>query len=147
MTAAVAVAAPKAAHVGLLRLYRAELRWIYRRPRTLVVLGLLALIPAVIAIGLTIGQSTGNGPGNGGDALLTSAAGNALVLPIATLIVSLNLMLPLTSAMSAADALAGELSHGTLRGWLLAPVSRIICGGTSRPAGKIGDRILSSRLR
>jgi len=124
MTAAVAVAAPKAAHVGLLRLYRAELRWIYRRPRTLVVLGLLALIPAVIAIGLTIGQSTGNGPGNGGDALLTSAAGNALVLPIATLIVSLNLMLPLTSAMSAADALAGELSHGTLRGWLLAPVSR-----------------------
>jgi len=124
MTAAVVTATPKAAHVSMLRLYRAELRWIYRRPRTLVVLGLLALIPAVIAIGLSIGQSTGNGPGNGGDALLTSAAGNALVLPIATLIVSLNLMLPLTSAMSAADALAGELSHGTLRGWLLAPVSR-----------------------
>src|SRR5439155_23800456 len=72
MTAAVVTATPKAAHVSLLRLYRAELRWIYRRPRTLVVLGLLALIPAVIAIGLTIGQSTGNGPGNGGDALLTS---------------------------------------------------------------------------
>jgi ABC-2 type transport system permease protein len=119
-----AVAAPKAAHAGFLRLYRAELRWIFRRPRTLVVLGLLAIIPAVIGIALAIGRSTGNGPGNGGDALLTSAAGNALALPIAALTVSLNLMLPLTSAMSAADALAGESAHGTLRGWLLAPVSR-----------------------
>lgn len=121
---AVAVTAPRASQVGMFRLYRAELRWIFRRPRTLVVLGLLALIPAVIGIGLAIGSATGNGPGNGGSALFTSASGNALVLPIAALMVSLNLMLPLTSAMSAADALAGELAHGTLRGWLLAPVSR-----------------------
>ncbi|HET6504381.1 MAG TPA: ABC transporter permease subunit [Amycolatopsis sp.] len=113
-----------AAHVGLFRLYRAELRWIFRRPRTLVVLGLLAIIPAVMGIGLAIGSSTDNGPGNGGDALLTAAAGNALALPIAALAVGLNLLLPLTSAMSAADALAGELAHGTLRSWLLAPVSR-----------------------
>ncbi|HKS44712.1 MAG TPA: ABC transporter permease subunit [Amycolatopsis sp.] len=121
---AVGLAAPKAAHVGLFRLYRAELRWIFRRPRNLVVLGLLGLIPVVIGIGLAIGRSTDNGPGNGGDALLTEAAGNALMLPIAALAVTLNLLLPLTSAMSAADAVAGELAHGTLRGWLLAPVSR-----------------------
>ncbi|GLY64448.1 ABC transporter permease [Amycolatopsis taiwanensis] len=121
---AMAVTAPKAAHVGMFRLYRAELRWIFRRPRTLVVLGLLAIIPAVIGTALAIGRATNNGPGNGGEALLTSATGNALALPIAALMVSLNLMLPLTSAMSAGDALAGELTHGTLRGWLLAPVSR-----------------------
>lgn len=121
---AIAMAAPKAAHVGLFRLYSAELRWIFRRPRTLIVLALLGIIPAMIGIALAISRSTDNGPGNGGDALLTSAAGNALALPIVALVVSLNLMLPLTSAMSAADALAGELSHGTLRGWLLAPVSR-----------------------
>jgi ABC-2 type transport system permease protein len=108
----------------LFRLYRAELRWIFRRPRTLVVLGLVAIIPAVIGIALAIGRSSGNGPGNGGDALFTTASGNALALPIAAITVSLNLLLPLTSAMSAGDALAGELSHGTLRGWLLAPVSR-----------------------
>lgn len=118
------VSAPRAAHAGLFRLYRAELRWIFRRPRTQVVLGLLAAVPVVIGIGLTIGRATGNGPGNGGDSLLTSAAGNALVLPIAALTLALNLLLPLTSAMSAGDALSGELAHGTLRGWLLAPVSR-----------------------
>ncbi|NIH87284.1 ABC transporter permease subunit [Amycolatopsis granulosa] len=109
------------------RLYRAELRWIFRRPRTLIVLGLLALIPVIIGIGLTIAANTGAGPGGGnggGDSLLTTAAGNALVLPVATLGLTLNLLLPLITAMSAGDALAGESSVGTLRGLLLAPVSR-----------------------
>ncbi|MFD2419206.1 ABC transporter permease [Amycolatopsis pigmentata] len=122
--ASTAVTAPRAAHAGLFRLYRAELRWIFRRPRTQVVLGLLGMVPVVIGIGLAIGRATDNGPGNGGDSLLTSAAGNALVLPIAALTLALNLLLPLTSAMSAGDALSGELAHGTLRGWLLAPVGR-----------------------
>jgi ABC-2 type transport system permease protein len=125
MTATLAAgAAPARNVVPLLRLYRAELRWIFRRPRTLVVLGLLALIPVVVAIGLAVGSGGPGGGGGGDDALFSTAAGNALVLPIATLAVTLNLLLPLTSAMSAGDALAGELSHGTLRGWLLAPVSR-----------------------
>lgn len=122
--ASTAVSAPRAAHAGLFRLYRAELRWIFRRPRTQVVLGLLGAVPVVIGIGLAIGRATGNGPGNGGDSLLTSAAGNALVLPIAALTLALTLLLPLTSAMSAGDAVSGELAHGTLRGWLLAPVGR-----------------------
>lgn len=125
MTATLTAAAvPARASVPLPRLYLAELRWIFRRPRTLVVLGLLGLIPIIVAIALAVGRSTDNGPGNGGVALLTSATGNALVLPVATLAVTLNLLLPLTTAMSAGDAIAGELSHGTLRGWLLAPVSR-----------------------
>lgn len=119
-----APAAPARIAVPLLRLYRAELRWIFRRPRTLVVLGLLALIPVVVAIGLAVGSGDAGAGGGGDDGLFSTAAGNALVLPIATLAVTLNLLLPLTSAMSAGDALAGELSHGTLRGWLLAPVSR-----------------------
>lgn len=110
--------------VSLPRLYAAELRWIFRRPRTLIVLGLLAVIPIIVAIALSIGSATGQGPGNGGVALLTSAASNALVLPVAVLAVTLNLLLPLTTAMSAGDAIAGEMSYGTLRGWLLAPVNR-----------------------
>ncbi|NKQ57994.1 ABC transporter permease subunit [Amycolatopsis sp. K13G38] len=111
--------------VPLLRLYRAELRWIFRRPRTLVVLGLLALIPAIIAIALALGGTPGGPPGEqGGGGLFAAAAGNALVLPIAALTAGLALLLPLVTAMSAGDAIAGELAHGTLRGWLLAPVSR-----------------------
>ncbi|MDI5974757.1 ABC transporter permease subunit [Amycolatopsis magusensis] len=114
--------------VGVPRLLRAELRWIFRRPRTLAVLGLLAAMPAVIGIGLTFvdGPPSGGsgGPDNGGDSLLVAAAGNALVLPIAALTMGLGLLLPLAAAMASADALAGESSHGTLRGWLLSPVSR-----------------------
>lgn len=112
--------------VSLARLFRAELRWIFRRPRTLVVLSMLALIPVVIGIGLTLVDSTDadTGQSDGGGALLVAAVGNGLVLPIAALVLTLQLLLPLAAAMAGADAIAGETAHGTLRGWLLAPVSR-----------------------
>ncbi|MEU3273450.1 ABC transporter permease subunit [Saccharomonospora sp. NPDC006951] len=111
---------------NIARLLRAELRWIYRRPRTLVVLGVLAVIPVILGIALTLVDSPGPPEGSGGDGsgLVTAAAGNALVLPIAALTMALSLLLPMTTAMSGADAIAGEQAHGTLRSWLLAPVSR-----------------------
>ncbi|MEU0508624.1 ABC transporter permease subunit [Amycolatopsis sp. NPDC006125] len=126
MTATLDAAPVERWSVPFHRLYRAELRWIFRRPRTLIVLGLLALIPVIVGIGLTIAGDSGGRPsgGEGDNALLASAAGNALVLPLATLGLTLNLMLPLVTAMSAGDALAGESAVGTLRGLLLAPVSR-----------------------
>jgi len=127
-TAAISVPVSRTGHdtVPLARLAAAELRWIFRRPRTLAVLGLLALVPIVIGIGLTlVNRSVGtNAPSDSGAALLSSAINNALVLPIAAMVMTLTLLLPLASAMAGADAIAGEASHGTLRGWLLAPVSR-----------------------
>ncbi len=132
MTQALAAApAARTGHdtVGLLRLFRAELRWIFRRPRTLAVLGLLAVIPVIIGVALTlvdVQAGSGGGPGgNDGDgALLASAVSNGFILPVAALIMTLGLLLPLASAMAGADAIAGEAAHGTLRGWLVAPVSR-----------------------
>ncbi|HWD01264.1 MAG TPA: ABC transporter permease subunit [Amycolatopsis sp.] len=128
MTTATLVApVSRAGHdtVGLARLVAAELRWIFRRPRTLAVLILLALVPIVIGVGLTLVGNSGNaGEGPPEAALLSSAVNNALVLPIATLMMTLALLLPLASAMAGADAIAGEAAHGTLRGWLVAPVSR-----------------------
>ncbi|KMS78970.1 ABC transporter permease subunit [Prauserella rugosa] len=111
------------------RLVRAELRWIFRRPRSLAVLALLGVIPVIMGVALTVSgspePSTGGAPGDDqGAGLLSSALGNGLVLPVAALVMTLGMLLPLASAMSAADALAGETSTGTLRGWLLAPVSR-----------------------
>jgi ABC-2 type transport system permease protein len=100
------------------RLLAAEVRWVFRRPRTLITLGLFALIPVLIAIGVVVADR--NGPG-----LIGAVAGNGLVLPIAALTLALALLLPLATAMAAADALAGEAAHGTLRGLLLAPVSRL----------------------
>lgn len=113
MTTAVRTQAP------LGRLVLAELRWVLRRPRTLVLLGLLALIP--VAIGVGVAATGGSHDGRG---LIGAVAGNGLVLPIAAIVVALALLLPLTVATAAADALAGEASQGTLRGLLLAPVGR-----------------------
>lgn len=121
---------PARATAPLSRLVRAELRWIFRRPRNLAVLGLLALIPVIMGIALTVADPAGSsspagGPGDGeGGDLLATVAGNMFVLPIAALAMTLRMLLPLAAAMAGADALAGETSTGTLRGWLLAPVGR-----------------------
>lgn len=107
-----------AASAPLVRLLRSELRWVLRRPRTQIALGLLAVVPVLIGIGIMATDSPG------GSGLLTQIAGNGLVLPVVALSISLTLLLPLAVTMAAADALAGESAHGTLRGLLLAPVSR-----------------------
>jgi ABC-2 type transport system permease protein len=129
VTAVLEAPAARTGHdaVGILRLFRAELRWIFRRPRTVAVLGLLAAIPVIIGVALTLVDTTGAGGGGGGDgdgALLATAVNNGFVLPVAALTMTLGLLLPLASAMAGADAIAGEAAHGTLRGWLVAPVSR-----------------------
>ena len=110
--------APLSAPVG--RLLGAELRWVLLRPRTLVMLGLFALVPVLVAIGVAVADANDRGPG-----LVAAVAGNGLVLPVVAITLSLALLLPLAVAMAAADAIAGETAHGTLRGLLLAPVSRL----------------------
>jgi ABC-2 type transport system permease protein len=107
--------------VPLHRLLGAELRWVLRRPRTLVMLGVFALVPVLISIGVAVADRD-EGPGAG---LIGAVAGNGLVLPVAAITVALALLLPLAVATAAADALAGEAAHGTLRGLLVAPVGRL----------------------
>jgi ABC-2 type transport system permease protein len=109
-------------HAPLGRLLAAELRWVLRRPRTLVVLGLLALVPLAIAIGIA---TTGGPPSGRGPGLVAQVAGNGFVLPVVALGLALALLLPLAVAQAAADAIAGESSTATLRGLLLAPVGRM----------------------
>lgn len=101
----------------LARLLGSEVRWILRRPRTLVMLGLFALMPVTIGIGVVTRGRSGE--------LVGMILGNGLVLPVVTLILAQALLLPLAVAMAAADAIAGEAAAGTLRGLLLAPVSRL----------------------
>lgn len=110
---------PRSAPLG--RMIGAELRWVLRRPRTLVLLGIFALIPVLIAIGVAVADRSA-GPGRG---LIGAIAGNGLVLPIAAMTLALTLLLPLAVAMAAADAIAGEATHGTLRGLMIAPVGRL----------------------
>ena len=125
MTAAVvelpALDRPVRAPLG--RLLASELRWVLRRPRTVIAIVLLSLIPVLIGVGTVIAGNAGVGPG-GGNGLFTTLIGNGFVLPVLSLTLLLTMLLPLLGAMSAADALAGEAAHGTLRGLLVAPVSR-----------------------
>ncbi len=119
---ALAPDSPRAAPLG--RLLGAELGWVLRRPRTLVVLGVLALIPVLLAVGVTV--IADDVPGRrGGPGLIGAVAGNGLVLPVASLTLALALLLPLAVTTAAADAIAGEAAAGTLRGLLLAPVGRV----------------------
>ena len=106
----------------LARLLRSELRWVFRRPRTIVALVLLSGLPVAIGLGVVLS----GGPSTEDDqSLIAQVAGNGLVLPIAALSAALFLLLPLVVSMAAADALAGESASGTLRGLLLAPLGRI----------------------
>jgi len=117
MTTAVATRAP------LARQLRSELRWILRRPRTVIGLGLLCVVPILAGVGLWFAVDSTQGPA--GPGLAAIIAGNGLVLPIFTLFLSLPLLLPLVGAIWAADGLAGEANNGTLRALLVAPVGRI----------------------
>lgn len=114
---------PDAQRAPLGRLLRSELRMVLRRPRTLIMIGLLALVPVVAGIGIWIAADANSGDPVG-EGLATLVAGNGLVLPIFALLLSINMLLPLTGAMLAADALAGEAASGTMRTLLLAPLSR-----------------------
>ncbi|GAB2990429.1 ABC transporter permease [Saccharothrix stipae] len=116
MSALVATRAP------LGRQLRSELRWIVRRPRTVIGLASLCLVPILAGIGLWF-AADGDGPA--GPGLAAIIAGNGLVLPVFTLFLALPLLLPLVGAIWAADGLAGEAQHGTLRGLMISPVGRL----------------------
>ncbi|MEU4444713.1 ABC transporter permease [Actinosynnema sp. NPDC050801] len=116
MSALVATRAP------LGRQLRSELRWIVRRPRTVIGLASLCLVPILAGIGLWF-ATDGDGPA--GPGLAAIIAGNGLVLPVFTLFLALPLLLPLVGAIWAADGLAGEAQHGTLRGLMISPVGRL----------------------
>ncbi|AOS61708.1 ABC transporter permease [Actinoalloteichus hymeniacidonis] len=102
-----------------LRLLGSELWWMLRRPRTLVSLGLLALIPVVMGVGMALESGQPGGP-----MLMGLIEGSGTLVGLFALTMTLALLLPLLISVIAADSFAGEAAAGTLRGLLLAPVSR-----------------------
>jgi ABC-2 type transport system permease protein len=125
LTADVAVAGRRtSAPIG--RLLRSELRLVLRRPRTLIALGLLVLVPIIAGIGIAVAAGEVQGPAgaDGPGALAAIVDQNGLVLPIFVLFMSMQLLLPMIGAMWSADAIAGEASTGALRNLLVAPVGR-----------------------
>jgi ABC-2 type transport system permease protein len=110
------------------RLLRSELRFMIRRPRTLIALGLLVLGPilAGVAMALATDIPATNKPGQQAiEGVAALVADNGLILPVFVLMLCMVMLLPMLGAMWSADALAGETSTGALRGLLVAPVSRV----------------------
>jgi ABC-2 type transport system permease protein len=104
------------------RLLAAELRLVLGRRRNQVFVAGLGLVPALLGLMLYLTRDdphAGEGPG-----FLTQATNNGVFLVVASLFMCLPFLLPLTVALAAGDAVAGEASAGTLRYLLVLPVSR-----------------------
>jgi ABC-2 type transport system permease protein len=102
------------------RLLRSELRLIAGRRRNQAGLGVLAVVPIMMAVAVKLSS-----PGNGeGPDFLSSITSNGLFVPLAALSVEIGFFLPLAMSMLSGDAIAGEANIGTLRYLLTVPVDR-----------------------
>jgi ABC-2 type transport system permease protein len=99
-----------------------ELRKLFRRPRTWVTIGLLCLLPAVVA-GFLASTRITPPPGQGA-AFLSAVLESGSLYPAAALALVLPIFLPVAVAVVAGDAVAGESTAGTLRYLLVRPVRR-----------------------
>ena len=86
------------------------------RRRNQIGLGILALVPVVMAIAIQASGSSGS--------LLGLISANGVLVPLGALTVEIAFFLPLAIALVSGDAVAGEASVGTLRYLLTVPVTR-----------------------
>jgi ABC-2 type transport system permease protein len=101
---------------------RVELLKLLRRPRTWVAVGLLCMLPVLVAIFVAtshIAPPPGKGP-----AFLSAVLNNGSLYPAAGMAMVMPLFLPIAVTVLAGDSIAGEASGGTLRYLLVRPVGR-----------------------
>ncbi|MGO9659275.1 MAG: ABC transporter permease [Acidimicrobiales bacterium] len=98
-----------------------EARTVFGRARVRVLLVALAAVPVLLAVAVYLsgGPAGGNGP-----AFLDRASHNGVFTALAGLAVTMPFFIPLSVAVVAGDAIAGEASLGTLRYLLVRPAGR-----------------------
>jgi ABC-2 type transport system permease protein len=101
---------------------RVELVKMLRRPRVWVAIGLLCLLPFVVALFIASTRIVPP-PGQGG-AFLSAVLSNGALYPAAAMAMVVPFFLPIAVAVLAGDAVAGEAAGGTLRYLLVRPVGR-----------------------
>ncbi len=99
-----------------------ELRKLLTRPRTWITIGLLCLLPTIVAVFLAVSRVAPR-PGQG-PAFLSAVLSAGQLYPAAALGIVLPIFLPVSVAVVAGDSVAGEASTGTLRYLLVRPVGR-----------------------
>jgi ABC-2 type transport system permease protein len=102
------------------RFLRSELRLIFGRRRNHAGMGILAVVPIIIAIAVKVSTPR---PGRGPD-FFASITSNGLFVSLAALTLEMGLFLPLAVGTIAGDSVAGEANIGTLRYLLTVPVNR-----------------------
>jgi len=99
-----------------------ELRKLLLRPRTWISIGLLCLLPTIVAVFLAISRVAPR-PGQG-PAFLSAVLSSGQLYPAAALGIVLPIFLPVSVAVVAGEGIAGEAGTGTLRYLLVRPVGR-----------------------
>jgi ABC-2 type transport system permease protein len=102
------------------RFLRSELKIIFGRRRNIAGLGVLAVVPVILAIAVHV-SAPGQG---GGPAFISAITGNGLFVAFAALALELPLFLPLAVSAISGDSVAGEANLGTLRYLLAIPAGR-----------------------
>jgi len=102
------------------RFLRSELKIIFGRRRNIAGLGVLAVVPVILAVSVRV-----SAPGEGGGPdFISSITGNGLFVAFGALALELPLFLPLAVSAIAGDSVAGEANLGTLRYLLAIPAGR-----------------------
>lgn len=102
-----------------LRLLASEAGLTFRRPRNLAMLGVLAAVPVLVGVAVRVASGD-----DAAGSIIGQIGGNGLMLTFAAFAVMMPIVLPLTVAVVAGDAVAGEAAQGTLRYLLVAPAGR-----------------------
>jgi ABC-2 type transport system permease protein len=102
------------------RFLRSELKIIFGRRRNIAGLGVLAVVPVILAVAVRVSApSQGDGPN-----FVSAITGNGLFVAFAALALELPLFLPLAVSAISGDSVAGEANLGTLRYLLAIPAGR-----------------------
>ena len=115
----VLVGSPPRARVST-RFLRSELKIIFGRRRNIAGLGVLAVVPVILAISVRLSSPNGEG----GVDIISGITGNGLFVAFAALALELPLFLPLAVSAISGDSVAGEANLGTLRYLLAVPAGR-----------------------
>jgi ABC-2 type transport system permease protein len=102
------------------RFLRSELKIIFGRRRNIAGLGVLAVVPVILAVSV---RASSGSQGAGPDFII-GITGNGLFVAFAALALELPLFLPLAVSAISGDAVAGEANLGTLRYLLAIPAGR-----------------------
>ncbi|RLU79504.1 ABC transporter permease [Streptomyces griseocarneus] len=114
-----------------LSLFRSEVTSVFRRWRTIALLGVLAAVPVLVGVAVKIETGGGGAAGHdgAGPAFISQVTNNGLFLVFTSLAATLPFFLPMAIGVVAGDSVAGEAHAGTLRYLLVAPAgrTRLLC--------------------